>query len=290
MKLTGVWLPIITPFYNGKVDFDSYSKLIDFYLSKNIHGIIPLGTTGEGPVIDESEYEAIIDKTVEQVNGRIPIFVGSGGNYTDKSIKQIKMIERYKVNGILSVCPYYNRPDQRGIYEHFRKLAESTDLKIIIYNIPYRTGRNIENETLFKLSEVKNIIGVKDSCGDFKQTMDLILNKPQDFSVLTGEDLLFFSTLCLGGDGGILATAHIQTEAFIELFDLISANNHKEAAKQWKPLMEIIPFLFVEPNPAPLKYYLHRKGLIRSPETRLPIMEITEDLEQKIDRIIKDPR
>jgi 4-hydroxy-tetrahydrodipicolinate synthase len=286
MQIKGVWLPIITPFYQGKVDFDSYSKLIEFYLPKKIHGIIPIGTTGEGPVIDESEYEAVIDKTVAQVNGRIPIFVGAGGNYTDKSIKQIKIVEKYKVDGILSVCPYYNRPDQRGIYAHFRKLAESTDLKLIVYNIPYRTGRNIENETLFRLAEIKNIIAVKDSCGDFKQTMDLILNKPHDFSVLTGEDILFYSTLCLGGDGGILAAAHVQTETFIKLFDLISANNHKEALKQWKPLSEMIPLLFAEPNPAPLKYYLRKNGLIRSLETRLPIVEITAELKQKIDRII----
>ena len=286
MQIKGVWLPIITPFYQGKVDFNSYSKLIEFYLDKKIHGIIPLGTTGEGPVIDESEYEAVIDKTVAQVNGRIPIFVGAGGNYTDKSIKQIKIVEKYRVDGILSVCPYYNRPDQRGIYAHFRKLAESTDLKLIVYNIPYRTGRNIENETLFKLAEIKNIIAVKDSCGDFKQTMDLILNKPHDFSVLTGEDILFYSTLCLGGDGGILAAAHVQTETFIKLFDLISANNHKDALNQWKPLLEMIPLLFAEPNPAPLKYYLHRKGLIRSLETRLPIVEISEELKQKIDQMI----
>jgi 4-hydroxy-tetrahydrodipicolinate synthase len=283
-------LPIITPFYQGKVDFNSYSQLIEFYLTKKISGIIPLGTTGEGPVIDESEYEAVIDKTVEQVKGRIPIFVGAGGNYTDKSIKQIKTVEKYKVNGILSVCPYYNRPDQRGIYEHFRKLAENTNLKIIIYNIPYRTGRNIENETIFRLAEIKNIIAVKDSCGDFKQTMDLILNKPLDFSVLTGEDILYYSTLCLGGDGGILAAAHVQTEVFIKLFDHLSANNHKDALNQWKPLSEMIPLLFAEPNPAPLKYYLQKKGLIRSHETRLPIVEITAELKQKIDQIILGTR
>jgi 4-hydroxy-tetrahydrodipicolinate synthase len=286
MQLKGVWLPIITPFYQGKVDFDSFKKLLDFYLAKKINGLIPMGTTGEGPVIDESEYEAIIDKTVEHVNGRVPIFVGAGGNYTEKSIKQIKTVEKYKVDGILSVCPYYNRPDQRGIYEHFRKLAESTDLKIIIYNIPYRTGRNIENETLFKLAEIKNIIGVKDSCGDIKQTMNLILHKPKDFSVLTGEDILYYATLCLGGDGGILAAAHLKTDVFIEIFNLISDNNHKSALALWKPLSEMIPLLFAEPNPAPLKYYLKRMGLIRSLETRLPIVEITEELKLKIDQMV----
>ncbi len=286
-KLSGIYLPIITPFLDDEVDYASYKKMIDFYLTKGIAGIVPLGTTGESPTVSEYEYEKIIEKTVEYVNKSVPIYVGFGGNYTNKLVKQIKILEKYDIEGILSVSPYYNRPDQRGIYEHFAAISNSTDLDIILYNIPYRTGRNIENETIHKLAGLRNIIGIKDSCGDVKQTMELLLNRPEDFSILTGEDALFYSTLALGGDGGILASAHIQTDKFVEVFNLISQNNHKQAFKVWKELADIIALLFLEPNPAPLKYCLNKLGMIQSAEARLPIMPITEGLQAKLDKFIK---
>ncbi len=286
MRIEGVWLPIITPFLNDEVDYQSYGKLIDYYIGKGISGLIPLGTTGESPAVDEAEFEAIIDKTLEFVKGRIPVFVGVGGNYTKKVVKQLKVVEKYKVDGILSVCPYYNRPDQNGIYQHFREISESSDLPIIIYNIPYRTGRNIENETIHKLAGLKNIVGLKDSCGDIKQTMELLLHPPVDFSILTGEDLLFYTTLNLGGAGGILAAAHLKTEKYVAIYELVKENNHQAALEQWKQVADIIPLLFVEPNPAPVKYCLKQQGLIQSAETRLPLTEISEGLKGKLDKVM----
>lgn len=283
--LQGVWLPIITPFQDDQVDYDSYQKLIEHYLNQGISGLIPLGTTGESPTVCEAEFEAITAKTVEIVNGRVPIFVGAGGNCTKKVINQIKAIEKYRIDGILSVCPYYNRPDQKGIYQHFQQLSEATDLKIIVYNIPYRTGRNIENDTLRKLAELKNIIGVKDSCGDIKQSMDLLINRPAEFSILTGEDILYYSTLALGGDGGILAAAHIKTKDYVEIYDLIKADQHQAALEKWKPLTKIIPLLFKEPNPAPIKYYLKKSGMISSSEIRLPLIEISPELAEELEGI-----
>ncbi|QJW47800.1 4-hydroxy-tetrahydrodipicolinate synthase [bacterium BFN5] len=229
MKIHGVWLPIVTPFLHNQIDFSSYKNLIDHYISKGIHGIIPLGTTGESPTITDKEYQAIIAATVEYVAGRVPIIVGLGGNDTQTLVKKLKMLEQIQVKGILSVCPYYNRPTQNGIYEHFRAVSESTDLDIVIYNIPYRTGTNIENETIYRLAECKNIIGLKDSCGDIKQTMNLLLNRPANFSILTGEDILYYLSLTLGGDGGILASAHVETESFIQLYNNINNNNHQSA-------------------------------------------------------------
>lgn len=283
MMIQGVWLPIITPFRNDEVDYESYQKLIEHYLSQGISGLIPLGTTGESPTISEEEFEAIITKTVELVNGRAPIFVGVGGNCTKKVIQQVKIIEKYKIEGILSVCPYYNRPDQNGIYQHFLHLSEATDLKIIIYNIPYRTGCNIENDTLRKLAELKNIIGLKDSCGDIRQSIDLLLNRPSGFSILTGEDIMFYSTLTLGGDGGILAAAHLKTKDYVDIYNLVKANNHQEALKTWKLLTKIIPLLFKEPNPAPIKYCLKKLGLIKSSEIRLPLTSISLKLMRELD-------
>ncbi len=284
--LQGVWLPIITPFRNDVVDYDSYQKMIEYFLAKGISGLIPLGTTGESPTVSEDEFETITAKTVELVNGRVPVFVGVGGNCTQKVIQQVKVVEKYKVDGILSVCPYYNRPEQNGIYQHFRHISEATELQIIIYNIPYRTGRNIKNDTLRRLAELKNIIGVKDSCGDIKQSMDLLLNRPPGFSILTGEDLMFYSTLTLGGDGGILAAAHLKTEDYVDIFNLVQANNHQGALEKWKPLTKIIPLLFKESNPAPLKYCLKKLGLIESSSIRLPLMEISPELMRELNEYL----
>ncbi len=286
MKMQGVWLPIITPFINGEVDYKSYENLINYYINKGISGIIPLGTTGESPTIDDDEFIKIIEKTIQIVNSKIPIYVGVGGNYTKKVIKQLKTIEKLNFEGILSVSPYYSRPSQNGIYEHFKEISENTNKNIVIYNIPYRTGRNIENETIYKLSELKNIVGIKDSCGDVKQSMELIFNKPDNFSVLTGEDILYFVMLTMGGDGGILAAAHIETEKYVKIYSLIKENNHNEAKKYWKDLINIIPYLFIEPSPAPIKYILKNKNLILSNETRLPITDISDNLKKYLNQFI----
>ncbi|MGE5631197.1 MAG: 4-hydroxy-tetrahydrodipicolinate synthase [Caulobacteraceae bacterium] len=286
MRIDGVWLPIITPFLRDEVDFRSYNRMIDHYINKGVSGIIPLGTTGESPTVSDEEFEEIVERTMEYVNGRVPVIVGVGGNNTKKVQKQLKIVERHKVNGILSVCPYYNRPDQRGIFEHFKRISEATYLDVIIYNIPYRTGRNIENETIHKLSELKNIIGLKDASGDIKQTLSLLLDAPADFSIMTGEDIFFYITLVYGGHGGILASSHVETESFIEVYNKVKENDHQGAFKIWKRLAEIIPLLFEEPNPSPIKYCLRKMGLIESSELRLPLMPVSEKLQKKLDKFL----
>ncbi|MBC8061229.1 MAG: 4-hydroxy-tetrahydrodipicolinate synthase [Clostridiaceae bacterium] len=286
MGISGVFVPLVTPFKEDKVDYVSYKRMVDFYLTKGVHGFIPLGTTGESPTVSEPEYEEIIEKTIEYTKGAVPIYVGLGGNNTKKVVEKLKVAEKYKINGILSVSPYYSRPDQRGIFQHFKSISEATYLDIILYNIPYRTGRNIENTTIHKLAELKNIVAIKDSSGDILQTTDLLLNRPKDFSILTGEDALFYSTLSLGGDGGILASAHINTEGFIKVYNDITKNNNKAALETWKELYKLIPMLFQQPNPTPLKYCLKKLGLIDSSEVRLPLVEVTEDLEKKLDGLI----
>lgn len=286
MKIEGVIVPLLTPFKDGKVDLKSYERMVKHYIKEGVSGIIPLGTTGESPTILSDEYEDILAKTMECTNKRVPVYVSLGGNNTSEVTKRVKVAEKYNVEGILSVAPYYSRPNQEGIYQHFKAISEATDLDIILYNIPYRTGTNIENETIHKLAELKNIIGIKDCCGNIKQTTDLLLNPPKDFSILTGEDAFFYTTLLLGGQGGIMASAHLKTRDFIEVYNLVKANNHQEALKVWKTLHSMIPLLFAEPNPAPLKYCLNKLGLIDSDEIRLPLVNITEELKIKLDKII----
>lgn len=286
MQLTGVWLPIITPFKDDKIDYKSYKKMIDHYAESGISGIIPLGTTGEIPTLSDYEFEEMIEKTMEYNRNRLPIYVGIGGNHTSRVIKKVKLAEYYEIQGILSVCPYYNKPNQEGIYAHFKSIAEETYLNIILYNIPYRTGVNIENETIYKLAEFKNIIGLKDASGDIKQTMALLMNPPKDFSILTGEDILFYLTLSLGGQGGILASSHLKTELFVELYRKVKENDNETALKIWKELYKFIPLLFKEPNPAPIKYCLEKQGLIESGEVRLPLTRISDQLKTKLDKVI----
>jgi 4-hydroxy-tetrahydrodipicolinate synthase len=195
-------------------------------------------------------------------------------------------VEKANVDGILSVSPYYNRPDQRGIFEHFKKISESTSLPVILYNIPYRTGRNMENDTILKLAELKNIVGIKDSCGIANQTIDLLASKPEGFSVFTGEDILFLTNLVHGGDGGILASAHLYTEKFMNIFRFMKENKCQSALDEWKPLIKIIQLLFKEPNPAPLKYLLQQQNLITSDEVRLPLVGISEGLKKELDEVM----
>lgn len=286
MQLTGVWLPIITPFKDNKIDYPSYKRMMNYYTDKGISGIIPLGTTGEIPTLSDYEFEEMIEKTMEYNRDRLPVYVGVGGNNTAKVIKKVKIAEEYDIQGILSVCPYYNRPNQEGIYSHFKSIATETKLNMILYNIPYRTGVNIENETIYKLAEIKNIIGLKDSCGDIKQTMALLMNPPKNFSILTGEDLLFYLTLTMGGQGGILASSHIKTEQFVEVYNKVKANDTEGAFRIWQELYPIIVLLFKEPNPAPIKYCLQKHGLILTSEVRLPLTQISEQLKEKLDLIL----
>ena len=283
MKVKGLWVPVVTPFENDELDMVSYEKLVNHYINEGVHGLMPLGTTGETPTLSEKEYEEIVSKTMEVVNGRVPVIIGLGGNCTRSVIDKLKVAERHKVQGILSVSPYYNRPDQRGLYEHFKKISESTDLDIVLYNIPYRTGRNMENETILRLSEEKNIVGVKDASGDFNKTIELLLNKPDEFSVLSGEDNLFYSSLLLGGDGGVTASAHLKTRDFIKVYDYIQNNDAKAALEIWKEISPMIPLLFKEPNPTPIKYMLKKMGLINSDEVRLPLVPISQELRNELD-------
>ncbi len=284
MKPEGIWLPIITPFLNDKPDMASYRKMIDAYIDKGIHGLVPMGTTGEAPTLSAAESEALIHETVAYVNGRVPIYMGLGGNDTRAVAEKLKNLTGSGIQGILSVSPYYNRPDQRGIYEHFKTLSENTDLDILIYNIPYRTGRPVENDTIRRLAELTNVVGVKDASGNINQTVELLLNPPEDFSILCGEDNFLYTSLLHGAHGGILASAHLETREFLEMYRLLKANNHQEALTIWRGLMRFIPTLFEEPNPAPLKYCLNRLGLIASDELRLPMMPITTETKWKLNQ------
>jgi 4-hydroxy-tetrahydrodipicolinate synthase len=286
----GVWVPLITPFKDGRVDLVSYRRLVEHYVAGGASGLFPLGTTGEAPTLDEAETDAIIAETVEAVAGRVPVFVGIGGNATHKVIRTLKRVERFEFEGIVSVCPYYNRPTQDGLRAHFTAISQATDRKILIYNIPYRTSVNLANESVRRLAELSNIVGIKDSSGNVAQSMELLANKPAGFSVLTGEDQLFFPLLCSGADGGILASSHLAADRFVAIARLVAANDHLAARAIWTSLQPLLAKLFEEANPMPLKHCLWRQGLISSPECRLPLTSISDWLSDELDRWLQQDR
>jgi len=281
--LTGVWIPLVTPFKDGCIDFASYKWLIEHYIARGASALFPLGTTGEAPTLDDEEVDEIVASTVEVAAGRLPVFAGIGGNDTREVIKTLRRLERFDFAGLVSVCPYYSRPSQDGMRQHFSAIADATDRQIVIYNIPYRTSVNLANETLLRLAELSNIVGVKDSSGSIAQSLELLACKPAGFSVLTGEDGLYFTMLCNGANGGILAAAHLATEQFVEVGRLIEANDLVGARAIWSSLRRFIPKLFQEANPMPIKHCLWRLGLIASPECRLPLSSISDGLAKELD-------
>lgn len=279
----GVYIPLVTPFFREQVDLESYRRLVSHYRNTGISGIIPLATTGEAPTIEEDEAARIMEATIECAGPGLSVFAGVSANSTRKAVRAIQLLSRYPVEGYLVTSPYYNLPSQQGIYEHFQRLAESTDRKILIYNIPYRTGRNMENETILRLSRIPNIMGIKDSCGNISQTIELLRERDPSFAVLTGEDVLFYFNIVSGGNGGVLASAHLQTETFVQTARLVQEDRCREARTEWNKVSRVIPLLFREPNPGPIKYLLAKKGLMRSDEVRLPLAPISDELKKMLD-------
>jgi len=286
-SLSGLWVPLVTPFKDGAVDYASYERLVDHYLSFGVDGLFPLGTTGESPALDEAEIDQLVERTVARA-GKTPVFIGVGGNATRKVTRDLKRLERHRFAGIVSVCPYYNRPGQDGLIRHFRTIAGATDREVLIYNIPYRTAVNLSNDSLLELARVPNIVGAKDSSGSIAQSLDLLARKPADFAVLTGEDALFFTMMANGAEGGILAASHLMTERFVAVARAFARGDLAAARAAWAPLASLVPLLFAEANPMPIKYCLWRQGLIASPECRLPLTGISDALARKLDTMLTE--
>ena len=289
-KISGLWVPLVTPFKDGAVDYASYERLVAHYIACGVDGLFPLGTTGESPALDDGEVEAVIERTLAVAAGRVPVFVGVGGNATHKVEKTLQRLEHLPFDGIVSVCPYYNRPSQDGLIGHFRAIAAATDRQVLIYNIPYRTAVNLSNDSLIELAQVPNIVGAKDSSGSVAQSLDLLARKPAGFSVLTGEDALYFTMMANGADGGILAASHLMTERFIEVDRRFAANDLAGARQAWAPLAGFVPLLFAEANPMPIKHCLWRQGLIASPECRLPLTRVSDALARRLDGLLAEKR
>ncbi len=285
-RLQGVWLPLVTPFRDGELDEHSLRRLVRHYATQPVEGLILAATTGEGLTLDGNETERLVSITAETLGSRLPLLLGMSGSNTRKLGAALDETSSWPINGYLIACPYYTRPSQDGLFQHFSTLARDSDKPIVIYNIPYRTGVNMSNDTLLRLASLPRIIGIKDCCAEPGQTFDLLRVRPQGFAVLTGDDAQFYSALAHGADGGILASAHVETGLFARVYNAMLDGNFHRALTLWRELVDLTRLLFAEPSPGPIKHWLWRAGLLDSPEVRLPMTEISAALAARIDGAI----
>lgn len=290
-RLQGLWLPLITPFRNGELDETSLRRLVTHYAAGPVDGFILAATSGEGMSLRTDELERLVTVTRSELGtaGRrhLPVLLGLSGASTAKMLAALDETASWPIDGYLIASPYYIRPSQRGILQHFTALAERAAHPIVLYNIPYRTAVNITNETLLQLAAHPNIVGMKDCSADRGQSIDFLSRRPAGFRVLTGEDAQYHEGLSDGADGAILLSAHLRTEAFASVRTLLMQGDREAALACWKEISGLTRVLFAEPSPAPAKYCLSRSGLIDSAEVRLPMVDVSVELAALLDEEIE---
>jgi 4-hydroxy-tetrahydrodipicolinate synthase len=288
-SLHGLWLPLVTPFCDGALDEASLRRLVRHYAALPIDGLVLAATTGESLTLSQSETEWLAF-TVHDEAGKarpLPLCLGLSGSNTRALSETLDRTAAWPIDAYLISCPYYSRPSQHGLALHFSALANRAQHPLLLYNIPYRTGVNLGNEAMLHLAGHANIAGLKDCCADRSQSIDLLRRRPENFAVLTGEDAQFHEALTDGADGGILASAHVETEVFAEVGRLVAAGERDAALARWRSVADLTRLLFAEPSPAPIKYWLWRSGLIESAEVRLPMTGVSAELAARIDREIE---
>ena len=291
-SLHGLWLPLITPFRNGALDEVSLRRLVRHYAALPVNGLVLAATTGESLTLEPRETERLVFTVRNEVGGarNLPVSLGLSGSNTSALLDTLDRTAAWPIDGYLISCPYYSRPSQHGLELHFGALADRAAHPVMLYNIPYRTGVNLGNEAMLRLADHPDIVGLKDCSADRNQSLDLMRRRPLGFAVLTGEDAQYYEALIDGADGGILASAHIETEMFANIRSLVVAGERDAALSCWRSFAELTRLLFSEPSPAPIKYWLWRTGLIDSAEVRLPMTEVSTDLAARLDREIERRR
>jgi len=291
-SLHGLWLPLVTPFCNGALDEVSLRRLVRHYAALPVNGLVLAATTGESLTLEPRETERLVFTVRNEVGGarNLPVCLGLSGSNTSALLDTLDRTAAWPIDGYLISCPYYSRPSQRGLQLHFGALADRAAHPVMLYNIPYRTGVNLGNEAMLRLADHPDIVGLKDCSADRNQSLDLMRRRPLGFAVLTGEDAQYYEALIDGADGGILASAHIETETFANIRSLVVAGERDAALSCWRSVAELTRLLFSEPSPAPIKYWLWRTGLIDSAEVRLPMTEVSADLAARLDREIERRR
>ncbi len=294
-RFKGTGVAIITPFHDsGNIDFGSLGKILEHVISNGVNYIVALGTTGESATLSKDEKVAVLDFVIEAVGKRVPIVAGIGGNNTQEVINTIKNMSFEGIDAILSVCPYYNKPQQKGIYNHFKAIAGISPVPVILYNVPGRTSSNMTSDTTLKLAQdFENIIGIKEASGNFSQCMEIIQNKPQDFMLISGDDALTLPLLSLGAEGVISVTANVFPQQFTEMVNYGLKGKFNKARSSHYLLFEFMEALFMDGSPSGIKASMELMNLCKS-NVRLPLVKVNKTvhsiLSDQVEYILKNSK
>ncbi len=275
-QFRGAFVAIVTPFIDGKVDEQGLRDLIEFQISNGTHGIVPCGTTGESATMSHEEHHRVVDITIETVNGRVPVLAGTGSNSTAETIELTKHAKEAGADGALVITPYYNKPSQEGLYQHFKAVAEAVDIPMILYNVPSRTSINMLPATVARCAAIKNIVGIKEATGDLNQVSEVIRLCPDDFAVMSGDDFTSMALVAVGGTGVISVTSNVAPKDMSSMMDAILATDLKKANELHYKLFPLMKTMFIDTNPVPAKTSLELMGKIKSSTPRLPLYPMNE--------------
>ena len=286
--LQGSMVALVTPFVDaGQVDYAALERLVEFHIEAGTHAIVAVGTTGESATLTHQEHNDVIARVVKTVDGRVPVIAGTGSNSTAEAIESTLEAEKAGADFSLSVVPYYNKPCQRGLYAHFKALAENTTLPILLYNVPGRTGADMADDTTLALArDFENIVGIKDATGDLTRGQYLLDNRPEDFLVISGDDATALELTLMGGQGDISVTANVAPAAMAEAFELALSGQAEEARAIYQRLMGLHTDLFVESSPSPSKYCLAKMGMLGE-NLRLPLVPTAPEHHAKLDAAMR---
>ena len=285
----GLGIALITPFKeDGSVDYDALKRLVQYQLDNGADFFCILATTGETPTLTAQEKQTIKDLVVEIVQARVPILIGCGGNNTAAVVEELKNRDFKGIDGVLSVCPYYNKPSQEGLYQHFKTIAAATELPVVLYNVPGRTGVNLKAETTVRLArDCKNIVAIKEASGNLEQVDEIIKNKPRDFDVISGDDSLTFPMVSCGAVGVISVIGNALPKEFSKMIRLQMRGEYDPARKIHHSFTDLFSLLFVDGNPAGVKAMLHEMGFIEN-KLRLPLVPMRISNMQRMSEILKE--
>ncbi len=281
---TGSIVAMVTPFKDGVVDFDKLEELVEYHIENGTNGIIPCGTTGESPTLTHREHGEVVDKVIEKVNSRIPVIAGTGSNSTNEALSLTKYAKKAGADGSLIITPYYNKPTQQGLYEHYKAIVEEVDIPIIIYNVPSRTGVSITPETVARLYEFNNIVAIKEATGDIDQASHII--NLCDITVLSGDDSLTLPLMSVGGKGVISVVANILPGEVSEIVSSFLSGEFGKSQKLHRSLFSICKAMFIETNPIPVKTAMKLLGRLNG-EMRLPLCKMSEENEKQLKKTLE---
>ncbi len=282
----GVYTALVTPFTASKeIDENKMRELVEFQIASGIAGLVPIGTTGESPTLSPNEISNVIRIVVEQTAGRVPVIAGAGANCTEKAIRQAEVAEDLGADATLQVVPYYNKPSQEGLYEHFIAIANAVDIPMVLYDVPGRTGVALENHTILELTKHPRIVAVKAASGNIQGIMDLLAQVPQGFDILSGDDNLSFPIIALGGSGVISVASNLFPKEIVDMVDACLSFRWEEGRKLHYRMLPFFKALFLESNPIPIKAAMALKGLILD-TYRLPLRRISPEHRLEIERVL----